>query len=88
MNIHELMQTLNTVQYRAAVVEELISHLQRCIDEDIEIPIDIEDGRVPPDVILEMKEQLGKQRDALLSKLELAEKAEVTGVSSEDFDIG
>lgn len=87
MNVYELLAQLKRVQYQAAVVDEMSSYLQKLLDDDTEIPVDIEDGRVPNAIILEMIASLGEQRDTLLQKLEIAEQAEVTGVSSQDFNI-
>jgi len=87
MNVMELLSRLRTVQYHAAVYDELASYLQKCLEEGIEIPVDIEDGRVPEESILEVKGQLASRKAAILEKLELVELAEVSGVDSEDFSI-
>lgn len=88
MKLYELQELINGVQYQAAVYEELISHLNKCLDEGIEIPVDIEEGVVPEDAIREVISQMKSQRDTLIQKLELAEDVEVTGVDAKDFALG
>tara|TARA_R110002126_G_scaffold52672_11_gene142993 strand:- start:2749 stop:3015 length:267 start_codon:yes stop_codon:yes gene_type:complete len=87
MNLLEMLEKLRDVQYQAAVYDELATYLQKCLDEDIEIPVDIEDGRVPEESVRAVLQQLADRRASLLDKLELAEAAEVTGVKSADFSI-
>ena len=86
MKLMDLLEKLNGVQYHAAVYDELIAYLQKCLDECIEIPVDVADGHVPEDYILDVLSQLKDTRSQIIEKLNLAEEVEVTGVEDEDFD--
>jgi NACalpha-BTF3-like transcription factor len=87
MKLAELLERLNGVQFQAAVYDELIAHLQKCLDDGVEIPVDIADGYVPEDDIKAVMAQLRMSRDKMIEKLDLAEEVEVTGVGHEDFAI-
>ena len=79
------MQKLDDIQYYAAVYDELVAHLQRCLEEGTEIPVDIKEGVVPGDCILAVLSRLKGDRDKLIEKLVLADEVEVTGVGHKDF---
>ena len=87
MRLVQLLSHINELQYGAAVYDELISHLDRLLEEDEEIPVDVEGGYVPSKYIKQIKASLCTKRDSLIEKMDITESVEVAGVRSEYFNI-
>ena len=84
MNLGVLLARLLQIQLQAAVWEELVAHLRKAEEGELEIPVDLEDGRVPLEEIEAVRKVVEQKWQSLLEKLEAAEEVEVPGVELDD----
>ncbi len=84
MNLGVLLARLQQIQLQAAVWEELVAHLRKAEEGELEIPVDLEDGRVPLEEIEAVRKVVEQKWQSLLEKLEAAEEVEVPGVELDD----
>ena len=89
MNLGALLVRLQQIQNQAAVWEELVVYLRKAEDGEIEIPVDLDDGKVPTEEIAAVRAVVEQKWQSLLEKLEAAEEVEVPGVElDDDADLG
>ncbi len=80
MKLRELIEDLDEVTYQVAVIEECIVYLQKCLDGDVEIPVDAGDGSVPEEIILDMMTSMREEQKSRLARFSILDELEVPHV--------
>jgi hypothetical protein len=83
----DVLAEVRRMQLKAAAYDELCVVVEKYIETDYEIPVELEPGRVPTDILEDVRDELRARQVALLQRIEDVEELEIPNVIDQDFRI-